>query len=410
MLASSLVLLAAMFMSLFFTQHPALAVSYGRMGSSSRSSSRSSSSSSSSRPFRTSSSSFASYRRRRRRNYYQENSITCTNCSCFKEKKSELDSSSSDVNNGTNLLTSNSNRKGHSPCKCTCHSATIPKPVWVIICIVFILFVIKEGKHQNSDCKTEVADIRMGSVLMVQVGILDKKRELQRKLNRIAGTADTYTIKGLNNLKKVVKALLEHHDSCHFAYLFAKYDDMEKYSRPCFRGFLETEVAKFDKEDETFVNVDGVICKKDFGGNVISIDNEYSVVTLLVLADGESWIPSVKWHTPVVDKVDVKIALQMIRFIRMSKLEALEVLWTPQTENDSISEQELRRDFGLLMRPSYINYNALNRSVYKLFCIIVEESKSSRARVVLQAYNNFIVHGGKCVLSHTVTQHAKHNN
>lgn len=53
---------------------------------------------------------------------------------------------------------------------------------------------------------------------------------------------------------------------------------MEKYSRPCFRGFLETEVAKFDKEDETFVNVDGVICKKDFGGNVISIDNEYSVV------------------------------------------------------------------------------------------------------------------------------------
>ena len=169
MLASSLVLLAAMFMSLFFPQHPVFAVSYGRMGSSSRSSSRSSSSSSSSRPFRTSSSSFASCRRRRRRNYYQENSITCTNCSCFKEKKSELDSSSSDVNNGTNLLTSNSNRKGHSPCKCTCHSATIPKPVWVIICIVFILFVIKEGKHQNSDCKTEVADIRMGSVLMVQV-------------------------------------------------------------------------------------------------------------------------------------------------------------------------------------------------------------------------------------------------
>ena len=44
-------------------------------------------------------------------------------------------------------------------------------------------------------------------------------------------------------------------------------------------------------------------------------------VTLLVLADGEHWIPSVKWHTPVVDKLDVKIALQMIRLIRMSNLE-----------------------------------------------------------------------------------------
>lgn len=53
---------------------------------------------------------------------------------------------------------------------------------------------------------------------------------------------------------------------------------MEKYSRPCFRGFLETELAKFDKEEETFVNVDGVICKKDSAGNVNSIDNEYSVV------------------------------------------------------------------------------------------------------------------------------------
>lgn len=53
---------------------------------------------------------------------------------------------------------------------------------------------------------------------------------------------------------------------------------MEKYSRPCFRGFLETKLAKFDKEDETFVNVGGVIRKKDSGGNVTSIDNEYSVV------------------------------------------------------------------------------------------------------------------------------------
>ena len=53
---------------------------------------------------------------------------------------------------------------------------------------------------------------------------------------------------------------------------------MEKYSRPCFRGFLETELAKFDKEDETFLNVDGVIGKKDSGGNFNSSDNEYSVV------------------------------------------------------------------------------------------------------------------------------------
>jgi hypothetical protein len=41
---------------------------------------------------------------------------------------------------------------------------------------------------------------------------------------------------------------------------------------------LETELEKFDKNDETFVNVDGVKYQKESGGKVNSIDNEYSVV------------------------------------------------------------------------------------------------------------------------------------
>ncbi|KAL6583009.1 hypothetical protein OROMI_005087 [Orobanche minor] len=367
MLASSLLLLAVIVMSSLFAPHSALAASSGRMGSSSRSSLSSSSSkstrpsrsssSNSTRPFRSSSSYTTTYIQYRSRSsvnisdYYDK--LKCSGCN-----------SSSDVSGSLSMC--DCDCKCHGPCKCKCHSpGTIPKPVGVIMCILFVITVIAEDHRKNGvskdtnednvqafDWKVEVADVRRGSVLLVQVGILDKKRELQRKLYRIAETADTYTTSGLNNVKKeVVKALLEHQDSCHFAYLFAKYDDMEKYSRPCYRGFLETELAKFDKEEETFVNVDGVRCKKESAGNASIINNEYSVVTLLVLADGEYWIPSVKGHTSHVDKADVRTALQKIRSIGRSSLEAVEVLWTPQTENDSISEQELRRDFGLLMRP-----------------------------------------------------------
>lgn len=207
MLASSLLLLAVMLMSLFCTQHPAFAASYGRMGSSSRSSSSSSSSkpsrssysscrsSTSSRP--SSSCSSLSYTTDiQYRNYddidyfyntrcsgctcYKGKRKICTNCNCFKQKGSEP--SSSDVNNVINLSTSKCICKCHSPCKCTCHSATIPKPVGVIMCIFFVLAVIGEENRQNSisddtnednvqepDCKIEVPDIRRGSVLMVQV-------------------------------------------------------------------------------------------------------------------------------------------------------------------------------------------------------------------------------------------------
>lgn len=59
-----------------------------------------------------------------------------------------------------------------------------------------------------------------GSVLMLQVGILDKNRELLRKLNIMAQTADISTSRGLIDLlQEVSKALRQHYDSCHFAYV-----------------------------------------------------------------------------------------------------------------------------------------------------------------------------------------------
>lgn len=58
----------------------------------------------------------------------------------------------------------------------------------------------------------------------------------------------------------------------------AMYNHLEKSSRPCFRGMLEMEVGKFVKNDETFVNVDGVRYRKKSAGEFKSIDNEYSVV------------------------------------------------------------------------------------------------------------------------------------
>ncbi|KAK2364043.1 myelin-associated oligodendrocyte basic protein [Trifolium repens] len=298
MLASSVLLLPVMTLALLCIQVPASAASYGKMGASSSGGGSSDSLSNHSYLYDDDDDDYSSSCNCKTPTT-PRSSRSCNICDCYKEKgKSCADS-----------VTSNCNCNCHIPCQCSCH---IPDPV----------------------------------------GILDKKRVLQRKLNRIGGTADIVFKSDLKCLlKDVVESLFEHLDHCHFAYLYAKYDHLEGSSRPRFRGFLETELEKFDKNDETFVNVDGVKYRKESNGKVNSIDNEYSVVTLLVLVEDEYLIPSVKRNSKRVNKGDVKTALETILSIPRRELEGVEVLWTPQMENDVVSKQDVRRDFGFLMRP-----------------------------------------------------------
>ncbi|KAL1827866.1 hypothetical protein ACET3Z_006278 [Daucus carota] len=348
MLVSSALVLVVMTVALFCTQVPASASSYGIMGGGSDGSSKSSSRS----YYRYVDSSRCNSGTRVKKpcsicdchkEKNQGKPKSCTECSCYEEKECR----SGEVSSWS------CNCDYHRPCGCTCHVSekTIAGPLFIIFCVSAVIYVVVEEDKIANNGPPFGVDNRWGSVIMVQVAILDKKRVLQRKLNRIAGTADTETKSSLNCVLKVVKSLYEHQDQCRYAYLYAMYNHLEKSSRPCFRGMLEMEAGKFDKNNETFVNVDGVRYRKESAGEFKSIDNEYSVVTLLVLVHGEYLIPSLKGNTTHVKKVEVKNALETIHSIPRSDLEAVKVLWTPQRENDVVSEQEVCRDFGLLMRP-----------------------------------------------------------
>ncbi|WJX84541.1 hypothetical protein P8452_67109 [Trifolium repens] len=326
MLASSVLLLPVMTLALLCIQVPASAASYGKMGASSSGGGSSDSLSNHSYLYDDDDDDDDD-------DDYSSScdcktpTTSCTICDCYKEKgKSCADCSCADS------VTSNCNCNCHIPCQCSCH---IPDPVnkivWPLFIIIFCIggvvhVIVEDDTIGNNGLLDEFSGLldkfRWGSVIMIQVGILDKKRVLQRKLNRIGGTAD-----------------------------IAKYDHLEGSSRPRFRGFLETELEKFDKNDETFVNVDGVKYRKESNGKVNSIDNEYSVVTLLVLVEDEYLIPSVKRNSKRVNKGDVKTALETILSIPRRELEGVEVLWTPQMENDVVSKQDVHRDFGFLMRP-----------------------------------------------------------
>ncbi|KAL8112008.1 hypothetical protein AgCh_019641 [Apium graveolens] len=159
-----------------------------------------------------------------------------------------------------------------------------------------------------------------GTMLIFQVGVLDKQRVLQRKLNKIAEVADTSTLEGLNYvLKETVRALTQHDNSSsnYYSHLFEKYDTMERLGKD-FRQVLD----KFDifvKDDKTFENVDGVKYKK------IPVRREM---------EGEY--------------VDSFAVLQTLERVPKEDIKSVRVMWTPQKEDEVLTEEDLRNQTNLI--------------------------------------------------------------
>ena len=70
------------------------------------------------------------------------------------------------------------------------------------------------------------------------------------------------------------------------------------------------------------------------------MSNEYIVVTILVAADGALTLPR-------LDNVEaLRTALKRLGALRADAVQAVEVLWTPQADGDTLSAEELARDFA----------------------------------------------------------------
>ncbi|KAH1071653.1 hypothetical protein GLYMA_03G245400v4 [Glycine max] len=155
-------------------------------------------------------------------------------------------------------------------------------------------------------------------------------RTLQRDLNRIAAVADTSPSEGLHYvLTETTLALLRHPDYC-----------ISAYSSKRFNQLSIEERGKFD--EETLVNVNNIKRQSTRSQRANGFSNEYIVITILAAAEGDHKLPSINGSG------DLKQALQKLGSIPSSRLLAVEVLWTPQNENDTLSERELLEDYPLL--------------------------------------------------------------
>ena len=180
------------------------------------------------------------------------------------------------------------------------------------------------------------------SVAKLQVGLLSDARSLQADLNRIAEIADTGTKAGLTQvLQETTLALLRHPE-----YWIYAADQSKTTSLNAAEGqFNQLAIAERSKfSGETLSNVNNLLKHNESGqalpssGDLATLDKEpgaYIVVTLLVASQGKLQLPVIN------SSQDLRQAISQLGSVSGESLLALEVLWTPQADGDTLSADDV---------------------------------------------------------------------
>ncbi|KAI6692571.1 hypothetical protein NL676_020281 [Syzygium grande] len=210
-----------------------------------------------------------------------------------------------------------------------------------LILMGFAAFLLVSGFLSDRSEGGVLTATEKTTVLKLQVGLLGMGRSLQRDLNKIADIADTSSSQGLSYvLTETTLALLRHPDYCISGYSSVDVKRSMEDGEKRFNQLSIEERGKFD--EETLVNVNNIRKQSTTSQRSSGFSNEYIVITILVAAEGVHKLPSINGGG------DLKEALQKLGSIPSSKILAVEVLWTPQNENDTLSERELLEDYALL--------------------------------------------------------------
>lgn len=192
------------------------------------------------------------------------------------------------------------------------------------------------------------------SVTRLQVGLLAESRGLQAELNRIAETADTNSPEGRAEvLQETSLALLRHPE--YWVYAGSATQQARLGSAEAqFNRLALAERSKFS--EETLSNVNNQLKEASPKGalpaahNGSELDNptrlitegpgEYIIVTLLAATLGNMQLPAIN------NADDLRQALRQLGGMPSDKLLAIEVLWTPQAEGDTLTSDDLLAEYA----------------------------------------------------------------
>ena len=184
------------------------------------------------------------------------------------------------------------------------------------------------------------------SVGRVQVGLLEGARGLQKELDELALSADTGSADGRAQvLQESTLALLRHPEYWVYGAAQSQQTALEA-AEAKFNQLALAERSKFTAE--TLSNVNNQLREGSSqtslptdGGQIVATEapGEYIVVTLVVGTQGKLELPQIN------SSDDLRQALRQMGSISSERLLAVEILWTPQAEGDTLTSDDLMAEY-----------------------------------------------------------------
>jgi uncharacterized membrane protein len=210
----------------------------------------------------------------------------------------------------------------------------------ILIFISIANFVVRSFRNGSESEEAGYVSNPSVSIARLQVGLLADARELQADLNRIAEKADTSSPAGLAQVLQETSLSLMRHPE-YWAYGGA--DSSKTYLNAAETQFNRLALAERGKfSGETLSNVNNQLQKAaavEVEGSAAALaetqPGEYIVVTLLAATQGDLKLPTIN------SEADLRQALSQLGAVSGDRLLALEVLWTPQAEGETMTSEEV---------------------------------------------------------------------
>ena len=214
----------------------------------------------------------------------------------------------------------------------------------ILIFIAIANFLVRSFRNAGVSGDLGYSDRSKVSVAQVQVGLLSSARELQTELNKLALTADTGSASGRTAVvQESTLAFLRHPEYWVYGATQSQQANIDA-AEAKFNQLALTERSKFT--EETLTNVDSSIKQTTVetlpgeAGESSAIQTqeesgEYIIATVIVGLTGKLELPTINGSD------DLRQALQQVGSIGSDRLLAVEVLWTPQAEGDTLSTNDI---------------------------------------------------------------------
>jgi uncharacterized membrane protein len=221
----------------------------------------------------------------------------------------------------------------------------------ILVFIAIANFLMQTFRRAgNNETEVSYGENPTISINRLQVGLLAQARNLQPELNHIAETADTNTEAGRAEIiQETSLALLRHPEY----WVYATGETQQAKLNAAEAQFNRLSLAERSKfTAETLTNVNNQLkaaSTKEALPSSGELDNptrlftegpgEYIVVTLLAATLGKTTLPQIN------SADDLTKALKQIGSLPGEQLLAIEVLWTPQAEGDTLTSDDLLAEY-----------------------------------------------------------------